>query len=188
MRLTPKERRAIFAGTFPTLTCKPDQAPDPDTVIELSALVRLIVKRTHRIKADRVRVDYIVQDERARLLRASPPAHDFRHDELDRRRGPDEEAIERAAEESSYTHSQAKALPGEPEAVTRKEQEAMTTEGRKRWAEHRQGTSSPEERRRQERAVRDRLRQTLKGLDPVAQAALLASIEREIQQAHTRAA
>lgn len=76
--------------------------------------------------------------DRPRLLRASPHSADYRAI----RRSFDDEGVPRdlhepkgvanAAEESAYTPLQAQALSGEPEAVSREEQERQTRVSREK--------------------------------------------------------
>lgn len=78
----------------------------------------------------------VIDDDPPRLLRASPHSADY--DAI--RRSFDDEGVPRnlhdagadAAEESGYTSSPSSALSGEPEAVSREEQERQTRASREK--------------------------------------------------------
>jgi hypothetical protein len=69
------------------------------------------------------------------------------------------------------------------EALSDEELQPLGAKSRERWAEHLTQQRAEEEARRQERALRERLKNAVRGLDPVAAQALLASIERQISRA-----
>lgn len=69
----------------------------------------------------------------------------------------------------------------ELEAVDDDELRRQKVRSEERWAEHREEVASDEERRKQERMVRNQLRDRMKGLRPQAQAILLARIKQAIE-------
>lgn len=76
--------------------------------------------------------------EPARLLRQNPHSTDYREirasfdDEGVPKDVTDPAAIAEAGEESAYTNRQGQAIPGEPEAVSREEQERQTRASREK--------------------------------------------------------
>jgi hypothetical protein len=69
------------------------------------------------------------------------------------------------------------------EAVDDEELRRQNVTSRDNWAQHREEIAGEEEARQQERAVREQLKQVVRGLPPVAARALLATIERDIREA-----
>jgi hypothetical protein len=71
----------------------------------------------------------------------------------------------------------------ELEALSDEQLKPLQAKADARWAEHREGMAADEEARRQERAIRERLKSAVRELEPLAAQALLASIERDIRAA-----
>lgn len=82
-----------------------------------------------------------------------------------------------------YTHVPSQAVHAEPEAVDEAAQRELTVRAHDRASRRFSEQDAEELRRKQERAVRDRLRETLRNLEPYAQQALLAKLERDIEEA-----
>lgn len=85
-----------------------------------------------------------------------------------------------------WTTSRSLAIDDAEGVLDQEDVERISTEARAALAERR--LASVEDRRKQERAVRDQLRRALDGLDPQGQAGLLAAIQRDIAAATGRAA
>jgi len=69
------------------------------------------------------------------------------------------------------------------EAVDAQELERQKVKSRERWAQHRRELAEEEEARRQERALREQLREAARSLPPTASQALFAAVERQIRAA-----
>lgn len=172
--LNREQRVAILDGRRPKLTWpRSDECPVTEgQQLKLEARVWVTILKVSWSKAHWM-ADYRVRDDRPRLLRAGlTPTVTQRSQK--RHWTPNEE--------HGYTEHAGNALPDEPEAVDDDELRRQRVKAEERWAEHRSESASDEERRKQERAVRQKLRETLPTLTPQAQIALLAGVKRLIEE------
>lgn len=167
MKLTAKESRAILQGEHPRLErpyvegepCpfKPGEV-EPIKTLQSEAgpipYVAITITAVRRGKKGEWRAAYAIQDDRALYVATQP----------------------------GYTHLPELSIDPEasvddPDTLSRFE-----TEGRLSRLQQREDRQTAKEvRRKRERAIRDRLRETLSGLEPLAQTELLASIEQTIE-------
>lgn len=183
VKLTREQRFLLMRGTCPRISFPADEPPPcaKGQVVRLSKNVEIQITGLMRTKKGELVVEYILRDSRPTLLRRTPQVHTPTSDSDGYVRVPDEDEVEAARLDSSYTHSRRGAIEDAGEAVPGVDQAKLTTAARLVFSRREQDRE--EANRKRERAVRDRLRETLKGLDPDSQNALLAALEREIQQA-----
>lgn len=167
MKLRPAERSAILAGDHPPII-RPFHRGEGCPF----AVGEVVVLRSERSMAGPVAVVSITIIGRKRTKAGAWRAvYSVRDDRgLYLARGP------------GYTRSAADSLDWQAPVEDEDTLRAYAAQGRLRSAER------TEDRRRRERAIRDRLRIALTGLPPEGQVLLLASIEREIQRATIREA
>lgn len=141
-KLSANQRHALFAGGHPRLAIAEEEECDlqPGDIVDVPGSKTLwlgIIGVKEGLPGFLDELVYKVYDERPRLLRASVHGVDFEaiRSTFDSRGRPqpmrDPHDLSQAAEESGYTHSPGAALPGEPEAVSRADQEAQSEEARK---------------------------------------------------------
>lgn len=203
LKLTKEERRRILEGDYSALRREKDPGDVKGQVIPLLRDRPRTVPRYEEPKFSGHRREIIGTDHAPEFVKFSIILAKKRrhkkghwlvpfdvHDERPNSRdlapstGPKGSGTEKLTEESDL----ARGYGGGPYAVDRgavddDELKRQRVKAEERWAKHREEVASDEERRRQERAVRDALRQRLKGLDPLAQQALLAGVERLIREA-----
>lgn len=86
-----------------------------------------------------------------------------------------------------YTRSRSESVDPEADVTDGKTLDEFAATSRLRTVRRQREEESEEEaRRKRERAIRDRLRETLRGLNAESQVALLSCLEREIQKAQMR--
>lgn len=183
MKLTREQRFLLMRGTCPRIAFPADDAPEvkKGQSVKLSKNVEIEITGLTRTKKGEIVVEYVLRDFRATLLRRLPQVHTPVSDAEGYVRPPGDDEIEAARLDSGYTHSRHGAIEDAGEAVPEIDQAKLTTAARLVFARREQDRE--EASRKREKAVRDRLREALKGLDPDSQIALLAAIEREIQRA-----
>jgi hypothetical protein len=137
LRLTKAQRSGLFAGEHPriSLTISEAAAVEVGDVHHLSSNVAITVLGKQIRRGGTVVLDYMLRDDRPRLLRGSAKDIDFEQlrddvDELGHRRDLDPAERRRAAEDSGYTPSARAAMANEPEAVDQATQERLTKESR----------------------------------------------------------
>jgi len=179
LTLTSSDRRDLFRHKFPRIYFERRlDGPRIGYVCHLSPLVKIEVKGYAHNRRQWV-LEYALCDNRPRLLRGSLPTRDISRDRDGHGyvKPPSAASIEDASEDSAYTSSPHAALHDAGEAVDRETQRKFDAEAHARWVVLRGG----EEMRRQERAMSERLKQTLRTVPLEARTALLAAIEREIE-------
>jgi hypothetical protein len=181
--VTAEFRAKVLAGDAPGLIypggedCPVKQGQE----IELTPNVSIAINRITKTKGDDHRCRYMVIDRRATLPRRTPPMEE--PPETDAEGFPiphTKEAIAAATIDGNYCQGSAQAVPDVAEEVDIQYRRVLGVRKRKEDME-----KEPEEeaRRKRERAIRDQLRATLKGLEPQAAAELLAGIEQLIEGA-----
>lgn len=186
--LTREFERKILACDRPGLVYPGESDPPVEAgqIIPIGSNIELEILRVRKTKGGDHRAYYTVHDFRPTLIRRTPPMYE--PPETDAEGYPlahDEEAIEAASIDGNYTQDPAQAVPESASEVDIEFRRLLSVKKRVADAE-----SEPSEavRRKHERAARDRLRETLKGLDPQAQAALLAEIESVLDRAQQQVA
>lgn len=180
LKLTAGQRRAFFAGEWPVLAGDGLAPVSAGYVHRLSSRLSLTVERVH-IRKGRWRLEYSVLDDRDERFYLVPmmtslermakaPLGDDGLPEM----GPPEEDL-------GYTRDPRRVRADEGPALRPDLQTVI--EMRSRLTTGQRNVGSADQRRQRERAARERLRETLDGLDPVAQIALLAQIEQMIDDA-----
>ena len=133
VKLTREQRSARFAGDHPRIVF-PGDKPCPATVgevVRLSRQVEIVILSVTETKAGDWRINYLFRDQRARMMGHVPPIHDARREAEIGPLGPEE--LRRAARESSTTHSEAEAVPGDGgERVEERHEVAFAMEGLQR--------------------------------------------------------
>lgn len=180
MKLTREQRFLLMRGGCPRLAFPADQPLDArkGQIVKLSKHVEIEITGVTRTKKGEKQIEYLLRDLRPTLLRRTPQVHQPESDDEGFVAPPEAADIEAARLESSYTHSPRGAIGDAGEAVPEVDQVLLSMQARTKWAQR-----TDEQNRKRERAVRDRLRETLNGLDSDSQVALLAALEREIQRA-----
>lgn len=162
LTLTPKERSAILAGEHPVLI-RPYCAGEPCPFVKSEE----VVLKSHSALSGPVPLVWITITGSRRTKQGTWRGHYSIRDDrsLYLARGP------------GYTRSASSSI--DPDAAVTDEEtlREYAVQGRLRRAER------ADERKDREKALRERLRVTLKDLQPEAQIALLGAIEREIQKA-----
>lgn len=205
MNLTRDERRAILAGDHKALkrATKPPVKTGQKLVISWSRGGRQVVDRETGATIDIPRkpnvwiefkepelrsgkwvVQFIGHDERQpkRFLGAAPnPGFE---PGLRTRHRPSTKTGTRYSDESArgYTGS-ARVAVDSLEGVGDEDLRAFGSQARRKHAEFQREEMQEDERRRRQRALRERLKETIRGLGPEGQVELMAAIEREIQSA-----
>lgn len=162
-----KTRQAILAGEFPALTWPGDKPCPVEKDQEIGFVylrslagpvvqVAITITAIRRGKKGEHLADYSVRDDRPLYLR--------------HRRG--------------FTRSPADSTDPDAPITDEKTLREYSARSRLRAAEREE--RADEARRKRARAVRDRLRETLEGLQPEAQMTLLVTMEREIRKASMR--
>lgn len=185
---TPGFRERVLAGDRPGLLYPGDEdcPVEAGQEICLTANVSITIVRVTKTKGGDHRARYSVLDMRATIPRRTPKM--FEPPETDRYGlpiPPSDAAIAAATIDGNYCQGGVQAVPDIGEEVDIDYRRVMSVKKRAKDAE----TEQPESvRRKRERAIRDELRETLRGLDPESQALLLARIEREIEEARDASA
>jgi hypothetical protein len=182
--VTADFRAKVLAGDRPGLIF-PGSEDCPFKVgqeVGLTFNVSIVVNRVTKTKGGDHRCKYAVRDFRETLMRRTPPM--FEPPETDQFGypiKPTKEAIAAATIDGNYTQDPSQAVPSGAPEVDVEYRRVLGMRKRKRDADN-----EPTEavRRKRERAVRDKLRETMRGLTPQGQAALLARIELDLEQAH----
>jgi hypothetical protein len=186
--LTREFERKVLACERPGLIWSGGADPpvQPGEVIKISSNVELEILRLRKTKGGDHRAYYVVHDYRPTLMRRTPPMYE--PPETDAEGYPlrhDQPAIDAASIDGNYTQDPSQAVPESASEVDIEFRRILSVKKRKADAE----SEAPEAvRRKRERAAREKLRETLKGLDPQAQVALLANVERVIEDAQKVAA
>jgi hypothetical protein len=144
--------------------------------VELTSNVSLIVIRVTKTKGGDHRCRYSVRDFRETLIRRTPKMHE--PPERDQYGYPiphTKEAIAAATVDGNYTQDPRQAVPSTGPEVDVEYRRVLGVRKRKAVMD---SESEQEAQRKRERALRDELRSTLKGLEPQAAAELLAGVER----------
>ncbi|HEX5594157.1 MAG TPA: hypothetical protein VFX35_12525 [Solirubrobacterales bacterium] len=181
--LTREFERKIRACDRPGLVYPGEADPPVEAgqIIKIGSSIEIEILRLRKTKGGDHRAIYTVHDHRPTLIRRTPPMHE--PPETDAEGFPlphDEAAIKAASIDGNYTQDQAQAVPESASEVDIEFRRLLSVKKRTADAE---GEAPEAIRRKQERATRDKLRETLKGLDPPAQAALLARVEKVIEEA-----
>lgn len=182
-RLTRDFRAKLLACQRPGLIWPGDEEPpvEPGDVIEVGAGVSITVYKIRPTKGGDHRGYYTVDDDRPALPRRVPPMFELPEtDELGYPIKPTADAIAAATVDGNYTQDPNQAVAGVGPEV---DVEYRRVLGVRRRMKQIGSESSVEKRRKQERAIRDRLREVLAGLDPENQTRLLARIEQDIADA-----
>lgn len=176
-------KEQVLAGDRPTLKWSGYEDPP----VEVGQLVQLtnqvfitISGLTRTRKGDHI-AHYAVDDDRPALPRRTPPMH--QPPEFDHLSLPiphTKESIAAATIDGNYTQDPKQAVTGVAPEV---DVEYRRVLGVRRRMKQISNESTEEVRRKRERAIRDRLREVLKGLDPENQVLLLAKIEQDIANA-----
>ncbi len=172
LELTPKERQQILAADVKQIT-RPDKPDLPDRIV----LHETQGRRYYDRATDRTFEVPSQPDAWIEKLKAVRTTKGYRitwelHDNRDPAQFP--------ARHHGYTSDPSRAVDDHEAVLTPADRERLArqrTEGRLRHLEARRGRAE-DELRRQEKAVRDELRATLRGLGPDAQVALIAGIQR----------
>lgn len=139
--LTAAQRSALFAGEMPRITVPSDDCPfEPGDVYEIPGTKNMAIGIIGIAEGGNGRdvLLYKVFDRRPRLLRASVHGVDFEsiRRSFDDRGVPaplnDAAAVADAAEQSAYTSSPGASLKGEPEAISRADQEDQVQRAREK--------------------------------------------------------
>jgi hypothetical protein len=182
-RLTREFRAKLLACQRPGLIWPGDQDPpaQPGDVLEVGAGVAITVYKIRATKGGDHRGYYTVDDDRPALPRRVPPMFELPEtDEHGYPIAPTPEAIAAATVNGNYTQDPNQAVTGVGPEV---DVEYRRVLGVRRRMKQINSESSDEVRRKRERAIRDRLREVLRGLDPENQILLLAKIEQDIEDA-----
>jgi hypothetical protein len=186
--LTRDFQRKILACERPGLVYPGNEDPPVEAgqVITVGSNIELEILRIRPTKGGDHRAYYKVHDYRPTLIRRTPPMYE--PPETDAEGFPlrhDEAAIAAASIDGNYTQDPAQAVPESASEVDVEFRRLLSVKKRQNDSE-----SEPPEavRRKRERAARDKLRETLKGLDPQAQVILLAEIENLLEQAQQKVA
>lgn len=127
MKLTREQRVMLFAGEHPRISF-PASEPCParvGEVVHLSREVEIEVLAIVETKTKDWRIDYVLRDMRANLMRRVPPVHDAKREA--ERGDPGPEELRRAARESAVTHSPLEAVPGDGGELVEPEVQAEFT-------------------------------------------------------------
>jgi hypothetical protein len=181
--LTREFERRILACERPGLIWPGNEDPpaEPGQVITVGSNIELVILRIRKTKGGDHRGYYAVHDYRPTLMRRTPPMYE--PPETDAEGFPlrhDQAAIAAASIDGNYTQDPSQAVPESASEVDIEFRRLLSVKKRTTDAE---SETAEAVRRKRERAARDKLRQTLKGLDPQAQAMLLAEVERVIDSA-----
>lgn len=139
--LTASQRSALFAGEQPRITVPSGDCPfEPGDVYEIPGTKNMALEIVGIAEGGNGRdvLVYKVADRRPRLLRASVHGVDFEsiRRSFDDRGVPaplnDAAAVADAAEQSGYTSSPGASLKGEPEAISRADQEDQAQRAREK--------------------------------------------------------
>lgn len=144
--------------------------------VELTSNVSLIVHRITTTKGGDHRCRYAVRDFRETLIRRTPKMHE--PPERDQHGFPiphTKEAIAAATIDGNYTQDPRQAVSSTGPEVDVEYRRVLGVRKRKAVMD---SETEQEAQRKRERALREELRSTLKGLEPQAAAELLAGIER----------
>jgi hypothetical protein len=182
-RLTRDFKGKLLACQRPGLIWPGDEDPpvEPGETLEVGSGVSITVYKIRATKGGDHRGYYTVDDDRPALPRRVPPMYEPPEtDALGFPIDPTADAIAAATIDGSYTQDPNQAVRGVGPEV---DVEYRRVLGVRRRMKEIDSESSVEKRRKQERAIRDRLREVLAGLDPQNQARLLAKIEQDIQEA-----
>lgn len=213
LRLTRDERSAVFRGDDRALrrSRRPKTEPGEVHILastrggrqvvdrETGATVEIPRKPTVWIEIHQVElrrgewlVRFGIHDERQPLRRLAPTPGPYSEPSLKTRlRKPRSERGEPWTAETERGYGAGRAAIDPLEAVDDATLAVFATQARQNRLAFRAAIAAEDEavieelRRRRERAIRDRLRETLSNLQPDAQTELLAAIEREIVQAET---
>lgn len=173
LRLTRPERVAILAATTKRITRveKPDL---PDRIVLAYSNPRPYMdKQTgHVFRAEREPSAWI---EQLKAVRTAKGLHRITWTLVDNR-----QVALMPARHHGYTTDPTHAVDRNEAVLSDKDKARLSATARARHVQLREGAA--EDRRRQERAVRARLRDALRGLDPQAQAVLLAEVDRTIRE------
>jgi len=181
LTLTREQRAAFFAGNWPQIRGEGTCPVEVGHVHRLSSLLRIEVTMIRKPKRGGWRLEYDVYDQRAdRDVYLMPAARSLRvaEDGLP--------AFANVGDELGYGSNPRDSIDAGVVPVSYKNVLRMTA--RSKDAARRLAERSEDERRKQERAVRERLRDALQNLTPTAQIELLAAIEREIESAQIKRA
>jgi len=186
--LTREFERKILACERPGLVWPGDADPPAEAgqVITVGSNIELVILRIRKTKGGDHRAYYAVHDYRPTLMRRTPPMYE--PPETDAEGFPlrhDQAAIDAASIDGNYTQDPSQAVPESASEVDIEFRRLLSVKKRTMVAE---SEPAEEVRRKRERAARDKLREAMKGLDPQGQVALLASIERLIDEAKAVAA
>jgi hypothetical protein len=177
LNLTRGQKAKLSAGECPGLTGTGTCPVERGDEVQVAANLTIRVVRVDGTPQG-WKLRYELHDRRdpARLLRRTPPVVVPRGEDH-----PDEDAIKRAARESSYTTSPVSAISDAGEAVDEKTQQRFTKEAREGFGAH----LERERKERQARRLDERLRnvQALADRRGVDLTRKLASIEKRIEAA-----
>lgn len=149
--------------------------------VELTSNVSIVVNRITKTKGGDHRCRYSVRDFRETLIRRTPPMYEPPEtDEYGYPIKPTAEAIKAATIDGNYTQDPRQAIPSGAPEVDVEYRRVLGVRKRKAQMDK---EPAEDARRKRERAIRDDLRSTLKGLEPQAAAELLAGIERLCEEA-----
>jgi hypothetical protein len=186
--VTADFRAKVLAGDMPGLIFPGtgDCPVETGQEIDLTPNVSIAINRITKTKGNDHRCRYTVIDRRAALPRRTPGM--FEPPETDAEGFPiphTKEAIAAATIDGNYCQGSSQAVPDVGEEVDIQYRRVLGVRKRKADMEK---EPDEEARRKRERAIRDQLRATLKGLEPQAAAELLAGIERQIEEARDASA
>jgi hypothetical protein len=144
--------------------------------VELTSNVSILINRVTKTKGGDHRCRYAVRDFRETLIRRTPKMHEPpERDEYGYPIPHTKEAIAAATVDGNYTQDPRQAVPSTGPEVDVEYRRVLGARKRKAVMD---SESEHEAQRKRERALRDELRSTLKGLEPQAAAELLAEVER----------
>lgn len=181
--LTSKFRERVLAGERPGLVLPGDNdCPlEVGQEVSLTPNVAIAINRITKTKGGDHRCHYTVIDMRATLPRRTPPMFEPPEtDELGYPIKPTPGAIAAATIDGNYCQGSGQAVPDVGEEVDVEYRRVLGVKKRKADMEN---EASEDARRKRERAIRDDLRATLKGLEAQAAVELLAGIERLCREA-----
>jgi len=168
----------VLAGERPSLIFPGDKdCPlENGQEIELTSNVSLIVIRVSKTKGGDHRCRYSVRDFRETLIRRTPKMHEPpERDEYGYPIPHTKEAIAAATVDGNYTQDPRQAVSSTGPEVDIEYRRVLGVRKRKAVMD---SESEHDAQRKRERALREELRATLKGLEPQAAAELLAGVER----------
>jgi len=168
----------VLAGDRPGLVFPGDKdCPlENGQEILLTSNVSLVVNRVTKTKGGDHRCRYVVRDFRETLIRRTPKMHEPpERDEYGFPIPHTKEAIAAATVDGNYTQDPRQAVPSTGPEVDVEYRRVLGVRKRKAVMD---SESEQEAQRKRERALREELRSTLKGLESQAAVELLAGIER----------